>query len=123
MSLLEHIPRELSLLIKQYKHPTDCFICKKKTFSVRIYYCSSKTKCCDDCLLKCTSCDIYVSKHNIIAWDAKMFQIRKISYDIKEKIDKKCFNFPNSYYSSHFKCEYCKGLFCHYCSVGSTKIC
>lgn len=60
MSLLDSIPKELLLLIEQYKHPIDCSFCKNKTFIIRLCHYSSKTKCCDDCLLKYDNCDYYV---------------------------------------------------------------
>src|SRR6266567_3108040 len=123
MSLLDNIPKELSLLIEQYKHPINCFICKKKTFTIRICYCSPKTKCCNDCLLKCNNCDCYVSKNNIIAWDSSLMTFEKNSNISRIKIDMKCFIFSDNYYSSHYKCDYCEELFCFKCSIRSIKVC
>ena len=139
MSLVDNIPEELLLLIEYYGHPTDCFKCKRETLTVRMCSCSPKTKYCEDCLLKCNSCDYYVGKDNIVMWDMQLIRTEgnkyainvkngKYSdfpnkYSIKMNIDTKFSDFPNNYYSLYCKCEYCEGLFCHYCSIQSVNVC
>lgn len=123
MSLLDNIPDELSLLIKHYNHSIICHKCKRKTLIVRMCSCSPKTKLCEDCILKCNSCNYYISENNKFLFDIKTMTVAQNSSSIKIKIDPCFFIFPMNYYSLHSKCEYCEGLFCYYCSTKSVKIC
>ena len=123
MSLLDNIPTDLSSLIEHYKHPINCHKCKKKTLTIKMCNCSPNTKCCDDCLSRCNSCDYFVSEDNKFLMDIRTILVMKDPYCVKIKIDTNYYHYPNNYYSLHSKCEYCEGLFCFKCSAKSTKIC
>jgi len=109
MTLLDNIPRELVLIIRDYSEPIKCSLCENMSFEIKSSYTDAAINQCYTCLKKCDLCD----SHCEISPKFDISQRENIHRDLN------CY-YPgtrcglNCYFST-IKCGYCNCVVCIFC--------